>query len=165
MAALDRGVNRVMAKGASDWVARTDILLQTLQELIIRNKYGLIYPATYYNYVNAAGPTLLLSVSGKGNIYWAGLVVTSTGIQENDYAIITIDAISIQVASFRDAFDFGSNTPRLPGSFVDCLDNVNFKYGAFLGANITFESTLTLTYIETYGRTPLVLARAIQALV
>jgi len=154
-----------MSKGTVDWYRGIDIVYQNLGEIIQRPKFGIVAPAEYANFVAASAVTTLVDISGIGNIYWGSIGVTGAGIQEDDYFIFTIDGIPLTSATFRRAEDYGTNTPRLPGVFLDKLDNVNFRYSAALGANITFETSVVIQYVETYGRNPYVVSRLVYALI
>lgn len=154
-----------MSHGTQDWHSAIDVVLQSLDEIIQRPKFGIVAPAVYAAAVTASSRTTLVNISGIGNIYWGSIGVTASADQSADYFIFTIDGEAITSATFRRAVDYGTSSPRLPGVFTDCLDNVNFYYSAALGSSITFETSVQIEYVETQGNTPVVTSRLVYALI
>jgi hypothetical protein len=154
-----------MAKGAQDWVARTDILLQTLTELIVRYKYGAAKSAYFGAVVEANKVTTLCSIAGKGIIYVGKLDVGHTASQKDAIIKMAVDGEDFASPTFYGLF---TNSYTKYGDFLFHLnryDEVDYQYSiSFLGG-ITFETSLVVTYEETQGQTPPVYLNLVYALI
>ena len=136
-----------MAKGAQDWVARTDVLLQTLSELIVRYKYGAMQQLIDSGIANYAdtGWYSLLSVSGKGVLYGGYLAFSKAGA-ETWIIRITIDGVLATFPSCSDLNLLGlEKVPKTVCSLL-AYDTVNYYYNIKLPEEITFESSLVIEY-------------------
>jgi len=145
-----------MAHGAPDWTLGVNILMQQLDQLIQRPKYGICAPASFSGYVDANATTLLAEISGVGIIYQVFFYVQSAASQKNDCFIVEIDGIQIPTATFLQAIQFNSVQQGNAATHMDCFDEVNFRYSGSIGYGITFESSVKAYYKETHGNTPYV---------
>ena len=146
-----------MAYGAQDWVARTDILLQTLQELIIRPKYGTRGLLEFQNYVTANAETSLGVISGKGVIYGGAIVIIGAATCKDDQVGCKFDTEATKLCpSFITCAAFNLVGPHGATYQLECYDDVNFYYSLGVQFGMTFESSAEFIYKEAMGRTPLV---------
>jgi len=154
-----------MAKGAQDWVARTDVLLQTLSELIVRSKYGAATPTAFATVVTANAQTNLVTVVGKGMVYGVVAYIQGTDIQHDDYLTYDLDGVVYNDVSLEYFMLF--NDVLVPGAlgWLGCYDEVNYRYALHVGTNISFETGSSIYYNETHGRTPTVFGVAFYALI
>ena len=144
-----------MAKGAQDWVARTDILLQTLAELIYRPRLGTICIAEVSGYVAANTENLVLGVSGAGMHFGTYFWADSTGVMDNDYLKLVVDGTAIALPTFG-TFNERNFIMGSPGyAFGTIYDTVNFKTGGCGDAiGYTWNNSFLMYYVETHGRNP-----------
>ncbi len=143
-----------MAKGASDWVARTDILLQTLAEVITRYKYGGFNSVRYYDYIPASVLTTVITVSGRGLILGGFYDTYGTTIQRDDYVTVNVDGSFSQGETYLDMALEGRLVPVRGIPFLSAFDEVNFIYAAGWNVDVTFESSFQVGYAEEHGNTP-----------
>ena len=142
-----------MAKGAQDWVARTDLLLQTLSELIVRYKYGAMqqYIANGVANYPASGWYSWVSVSGKGILYGGYLAFSKAGYELFQLRI-TVDGVC---ATFPACIDLSLlGLEKVPKAVCSLLvyDTVNHNYSIKLPEEITFESSLIIEcYVPEIG--------------
>jgi len=153
-----------MAKGAQDWVARTDILLQTLQELIIRPKYGTRGLLEFQNYVTASAETSLGVITGKGVIYGGAVIVSGAATCGLD-AVGSADDGGLHYFTPNFAYcNLFSLTAQHGYTWqLECYDDVLFYYALSANAGITFETSFEFFYQEGSGRTPLVISKLMYA--
>lgn len=154
-----------MAFGAKDWIARTDVYLQTLAELMIRIKYGSAKVASYSGTPAANTTTALFTISGKGIIYGGSAKIESTASQGNDNLGVILDGESLNdwLLTWENTFNIHMYHGAVP--LLQCYDEVNFKYGWSIPMGLTFESSFVGFYIERHGRTPTVRVDIVYALV
>lgn len=135
-----------MAKGAQDWVARTDLLLQTLSELIVRYKYGAAQVLDSSLVTTTTGFKTLLNVSGKGIVYGGYVYAHKTGIDlSGDSLRITIDGTLVPGESFEILLLAGLDKPT-GFKYLLQYDTVNGRFTVGIRGDITFESSLKIEY-------------------
>uniref|UniRef100_A0A6H1ZVD7 Uncharacterized protein n=1 Tax=viral metagenome TaxID=1070528 RepID=A0A6H1ZVD7_9ZZZZ len=135
-----------MAKGAQDWIARTDILLQTLSELIIRNKYGAYQlSSSYYLFLSIQEKTLV-DISGKGIIY--GGVIRCAGVSgsKSDRVKLEIDGVDTVYSDFENYKDWNIVIPGARPLFITRYDLVIDYFAVSISPGITFETSVKLIY-------------------
>lgn len=154
-----------MAHGLPDWYRGVDIAYQALSQMIIRPKYGAGVRATASVAATASEETTLITVAGKGVTYGGFLVSDGVDTQKADQPRIYLDDVLIFSLDFHDLNVFSLNVHRSAGLFERKYDDDTFRYVVALGYGYTFETSLKIAYLETYGRTPAVRAEVHYALV
>ena len=135
-----------MAKGAQDWVARTDLLLQTLSELIVRYKYGACQTYQGSGPLWADTTYTLLSVSGKGIIYGGCLHTDGSSGSELDGIYLELDGVETYAQSIANLFAYAVfNTTQRP-VYITKYDMVDYDFGVGIMPGITFETSFKLKY-------------------
>lgn len=164
MAALVRGDIRVMSKGAQDWVARTDILLQTLQELIIRPKYGTRGVLEYDGYITPSTINTLGTVTGKGICYGGAVICVGGASQKADTVGSQVDGgLQYFCPAMEDCNKYSLLAQHGATWQLECYDDVNFYYAGSLGFGITFETSFSILYKENAGNIAYVSAKIMYA--
>jgi hypothetical protein len=143
-----------MSKGAQDWIARTDVLLQTLSELIVRAKYGAAQVAVINTVALASVDSTCVSIAGKGCIYAGNFLCTDVATCLNDFYFLSVDGQDLIDWSFNDYYLLGIDTIPGAGMAGTCVDDVNFRYCQISGFGMTFETSLKVKFREAYARTP-----------
>jgi len=145
-----------MAKGSQDWIARTDIFLQSLSVLSQRLKLGFSKVYSFYGTVGANTDTQLVSITGSGNVVGCFSWVQDTGQIDNNYYFSVADGGVLgdwPVGWYRNFV--GIIIPQGVTAYYT-IDDVNFKYEWKLFKPISFDSHFTAYYHEAHGRTPTV---------
>ena len=144
-----------MSRGAADWVARTDVLLQSIAELSARIKLGFSKAYYYFDYVGASADTLLFSITGKGNFIAAASWIQDTAQIDDDYFYTVVDGEVLPDWPFTWHRTFAPIV--VPGdiSTLGLIDDVNFRYWLVFNKVITFETYFQVYFSEAHGRTPL----------
>jgi len=133
---------------------------QTLQELIVRPKYGSRGVLEFANYVSANAVTSLGTISGKGVIYGGAIIVVGAASCADDQIGCKFDAEENKFTpSFIDAMRFNLVGQHGATYQLECYDEVNFRYSFGVAFGMTFESSAEFIYKEAMGRTPLVVVK------
>ncbi len=144
-----------MSRGAADWVARTDLVLQTVAELSARIKMGFSEAHYFFDYVTPSDDTLLYSITGKGNLIAAAGWIQDTAQIDDDYFFLVVDGAVLPDWYFSWHRTFCSVI--VPGdiSIMAMIDDVNFRYMLVSPKTITFETSFQAYFHEAHGRAPL----------
>jgi hypothetical protein len=153
-----------MAKGSQDWVARTDLLLQTLGEIIQRPRYGVPHFGTVSGYVAANTINPIIAISGGGFHYGIYFWGESSGLADNDYTILEMDGEAITMPTIKQLFDGGYIASPMYIQAVTLYDPVGFKYAGYGCTQKTWNTSYTLYYVETHGRNPYMTVKWVYAL-
>jgi len=129
---------------------------QDLSEIINRPKYGAANFAGGEIVVTANAETLLTTVLGKGIIYSGSFFTAWTSSQENSNVRLYIDGTLISSPRWGGMFTWAQASIHNTVIYLLCYDSVNFKYSAAISPFITFETSVTLKYLERHGGTPTV---------
>jgi len=130
-----------MAHGGQDWIARTDILLQTLTELIVRQRYGKLHVLSI-NTLAPAGWDTIIDVSGKGIIYGGWIAFDNDG----SYLRQTVDTGDAVTFSFTILNDYSLSPSALPFFYLLRYDAANSRYVVGLSGGVTFDSSYKLEW-------------------
>jgi len=156
-----------MASGTPDWYGfrMVNIFAQDLSEIINRPTYGAAQRSAGGTSATPTGLTTLVTVSGQGMIYGGYLYVDGTGTCDTDIWQITVDGTVMSASSL-----FQVNKRKITDKHMDILYEVNYDDTSFLYTHgimpaITFETSFDIKYSETNGRTPVVVATVIYALI
>jgi len=140
-----------MAKGAQDWVARTDILLQTLSELVIRNKYGALQTYWYHGFLLSTGEHTLLSISGKGIIFGGSAFTSGEKACEDDSVLLEVDGNETIYTSYSTLLARNFTKPNQSFYYLTEFNLVNNTFTMQILGRITFENSLKLKYYNNYA--------------
>ncbi len=145
-----------MSSGAQDWVARTDILLQSLSEIVQRPRLGTINVVDVSGYVAANQANLVMAVVGAGMHFGGYIYGDSTGVIENDFVTVVADGNTINFPTVKKFYDYGFFQPVGAEGFCAFYDPVNFRYAFNISQGKTWNTSYLLYYTEAHGRNPLV---------
>jgi hypothetical protein len=134
----------IMVRGAADWVNKIDVYTQTLSEIISRNKYGAIeiFNETYTS--TSPGSSLRLSVSGKGIIYGGFIYSYNDAAAVNSGLWFNIDGevTSSTILKYGDLLTRNIIRPGMLEVYLTLYDTTNNIFCAGIVPGITFESSL-----------------------
>lgn len=154
-----------MAKGAPDWTSPITIALQTLAEIIMRNKLGASQYDGSTSAATANDTKTYLFVTGTGAVSLALFTVDGTAIQKGDEPQLEIDGNTLGGISFDAMNKYVFNKPYAAIVNYNNYDDTLFLYSAVFPQLFTFESSFKLKYKETHGRTPTIVAEAWYAVI
>ena len=136
-----------MGSGAPDWQNPITVSLQTLSEIISRDKFGSFQRSSGVSVVSSPGTTTLVDISGTGRLFLSS-VQTQGSDTDNKYDLpkLIIDGQTTVEYSYNtmnswQLVDQGDSVFRL----TEYSESV-YRFGAVFDAPITFESSLKLTY-------------------
>jgi len=145
-----------MTHGLPDFYRGVDIAYQALAEMITRPKYGAAQRAAGNVVVAASAETTLVTVSAKGMVYGGLFWLDHTATHATSYPRFYIDGQLVASYSFGGMIEFGINKPLCSPLVLLHYDNAAFKYCAGLTYGYTFETSVTLKYLEVPGGQPTV---------
>lgn len=154
-----------MGHGLPDWYRGVDVAYQALSEMIVRPKYGAATPTAFSVAVAANDQTRIVTVSGKGVIYGLVVYVQGTNVQHDDYLTYDIDGVTYDDVTMEYFLLWNDILPPGALGWLGCYDEVNYRYAIHVGTGITFETSATVYYNETHGRTPTVFGIGYYALI
>jgi len=143
-----------MAKGAQDWIQRTDILLQTLSEIIQRPRLGDPAIVDVSGAVAANSDNLVASITGAGIAFSLFFYATSTGVIDNDYFKYVVDGTTVSLPTFKTFYDNNFTMGVPTQAFGSCYDILNFAFAGGSFEQWTWNTSFLLYYVETHGRNP-----------
>jgi len=142
-----------MARGLPDYFKET------------RPRFGGAQDKSSYNIVTANDETILATITGKGVIYGGFIKLKHTATQKNSGIFVYVDEEKLGVTDFEDLELHGLTVENSYPFYLRKYDDVNFRYCVALSRDITFETKLEISYVETHGETPKVWYRVIYALI
>ena len=152
-----------MAKGAQDWIARTDILLQSLSEIIQRPRLGTINVVDVSGNVAANTANLVMAIIGAGMHFGGYIYGDSSGVIEDDYITVVADGNTVIFPTVKKFYDYGFTQPVGAEGFCTYYDPVNFRYGFAISQGKTWNTSYLMYYTEAHGRNPYVNLKFIYA--
>ena len=144
-----------MAKGAQDWVARTDILVQSLADLIMRPRLGTQYAVEVSGYLGANTENLIVDISGAGMWWVIAFSASSTGLMDNDYFKFIVDGTIMTTPTMLQFLTKNFSMGNPLHAYGTLYDAVNFQIAGGGQLNYTWNTSYKLYYVETQGRNPL----------
>ncbi len=142
-----------MPTGFQDWINPFNLAAQALAEAIVRPKYGSAQVGTFTTNSTPNSSKEVLSISGTGMIYGGAFRSEPAQSQKDDAYSVIIDG------NFLGGFIFSFlNSSLFTPMYSDILyllryDDVAFRYFVGIGYGFTFESSITIKYVETEGNT------------
>ena len=141
-----------MAKGAPDYTAKTDVVLQTLSELIVRNRYGTL-KVREINTLAPSGWETEINVAGKGIIYGGWMAFDNSSA----YLRQTVDGGPAVSFSFALLLGYSLDKTAIPFFYLLKYDDVKRQYVVGLSPGVTFDVSYKL---ERYIHVPYTTVRA-----
>ena len=135
-----------MAKGAQDWVDRTDVLFQTLSELITRNKLGSLQIAEPYPYPYEKDLYTITVVSGKGVVYGGHYHTVRIA---NYIKLIIDDQEEMYTPELESLYRMQRINPEIGLEYLVQYDLVTPLFTVGIMPGITFESSLKIKINHT----------------
>jgi len=154
-----------MASGLPDYYRGVDIAYQALSQMIIRPKYGAAIRTQGMAAVTANAITTIATVAGKGMVYGGLLMLQSAASQRNSAPYIHVDGALLNNLTFFGLQRYGVEGEANYPMKILRYDEVNFIYSVGFLYGITFETSLTITYFEDHGATPVVVSHLVYALI
>ncbi len=131
---------------------------------LVRPVHGGALTETIAKVAVANDTTFLIDVLGKGKIYGGVLLINYTSTQRLSSPTVFIDGVQMVSASFIQMNFYELNKPHTQLYYQLKYDDTNFAYAVALTPDITFESQVTIGYVEGHGTTPTIIAWMIYAL-
>lgn len=122
---------------------------QALTRLLVRPTYGGALVEEYWDNVDSFDETELFNISGTGIIYGAYLWVNGYATSYMDKWRFYIDGNLQNDLAFKYMAENYFTQPYGANPICTRYDRENHKYGFVWPCNVTFESTLVITYLET----------------
>jgi len=141
-----------MATGLPDFTKTINIGAQTLNLIENRFSYGSPLWTQGQENIIGAGPTTLVSISGKG-VLVEGWVTSSdaSSDQKNDYPFLILDGQTQPAHSFYQLWVNGITRQVGNVRHLTIYDPSNYVYGVRLAPLKTFESSMLLAYLSSAG--------------
>lgn len=134
-----------------------DIILQSLSEIIMRNKFGGFQISDITKAVDPNAATLFSDISGKGYLYSSMKFCMATASQYSDYGRAIVDGITSDTPSLYHLLLFNSINGFMQGfPYLTCYNETSFLYGLAWPASITIETSHQHYWVETQGNSPTV---------
>lgn len=135
-----------MAKGAQDWIARTDVLTQTLAEMIVRLKNGTPGFADATSAILNQVNTKIFSLSGKGVLY-GGYVYISNDAQEKLGRVqLVLDGVDMGTFTFENLFNRLAFHPGIASFYLNQYDLESGIFTVGFTPFLTFETGVEIWY-------------------
>jgi len=140
-----------MATGAQDWIVRTDALLQTLAELIVRQKNGTPGFGDGYSTIIDRVKTKIFSLSGKGVLY-GGLVWIDNDIGEYlGEMTLVLDGVDMGTYTLESLAARAVFSPGLAAFYLNQYDLVSGNFTVGFSQWMTFETGIEIWYTPDTG--------------
>jgi len=131
----------------------------------VRPSFGSARRATFARAANTSAITIALTITGNGIIYGGYVLSSGVATQKADSYEIFIDGEAVAFATFLNQNTWLLNKEHVAGLYELRHDDVNFKYCLGIMPGITFEKSIRIQYLETYGRTPNIIGDIIYTLI
>jgi len=154
-----------MVSGLPDFYSGVDVKLQELSQLIVRPKYGGGLSTTSVITVAANTDTILATIAGKGMVYGGVVLFDYTSEQKNSIPVMAVDGEKLGAIKYETLNKYGIRQGQQYPVTLTIYDNVNFVYGVAFSYGVTFETELSVSFIELHGGTPTVYCDIIYALI
>lgn len=141
-----------MGHGIPDFYRGVDIAYQALSQMIVRPKYGGVRWTDVEADVAPNATTWGVSITGRGMIYQIFYYGYSTGVIDTDRWAAFIDGNPFYGPLMSHLRDYEYSDGSLVGTFMNKVDDVNFKYAGGTNMGITFETSYILGYQENEGK-------------
>jgi len=140
-----------VAKGAQDYTKRIDVIYQTIEEMIVRPRYGDFKEVSQFWSNPSTGWLTLANITGKGQTYGGLVSLTGTGATPTAMIEVTIDGEVVYANDFEDLLTYRMVDPYVRPFFLLHHNYVLRKYIAGFSPQISFENSYRIRFYVGYA--------------
>ena len=110
--------------------------------------------ASFNSAVLASQENTIISIYQASIFRGGSIVITGAATCENDNITLTLDGEEIFSDTLKNMFDTWQVNDGERSVFLRCYDLTNFIFTVAIRSGLDINSTMVLTYEESYGRNP-----------